>query len=89
MGTTQIFYGLTQIEEDFYADNMNKFVALAPCVYFEHTTYDKYVHNGYVEFRKLGINVLYGPNWDKHTKDICDNMSAGRCRFAKEENKEP
>jgi len=35
-----MFYGLTQIEEDFYSQNMNKFVALAPCVYFEHTEYD-------------------------------------------------
>ena len=40
MGTTQMFYGLTQIEEDFYAANMAKFVALAPWIYNEHTEYD-------------------------------------------------
>jgi len=83
-----MFYGLTQIEEDFYAANMAKFVALAPCVYFEHTEYDQYV-NGYGEYRKLGINVLYGPNWDQHTKDICDNMSEHWCNDAKNKGREP
>ena len=88
MGTTQMFYGLTHREEDFYADNMNKFVALAPCIYFEHTEYDQYV-NGYGEYRKLGINVLYGPNWDQHKKDICANMSSYWCNDAKATNREP
>ena len=82
MGTTQMFYGLTQREEDFYAENLNKFIALAPCVYFEHTEYDQYV-NGYGEYRKLGINVIYGPNWEQHTKDICANMSEDWCHSAK------
>jgi len=61
---------------------MNKFIALAPCIYFEHTEYDQYV-DGYGQYRKLGINVLFGPNWDKHTKDICANMSEGWCKDAK------
>ena len=89
MGTTQMFYGLTQVEEEFYADNMNKFVALAPCVWFEHRDYDYYT-GGYGEYRKLGINVLYGPNWDKHTEDICANMSSYWCSDAKNsKNREP
>ena len=81
MGTTQMFHGLTQIEEDYYASHMNKFVALAPCIYFEPTTYDDYV-NGYGGMRKLGINVIGGPNWDSHANDICATMSKGWCEFA-------
>jgi len=46
--------------------------------------------NGYGEYRKLGINVLYGPNWDKHKEDICANMSSYWCSDAKSsKNKEP
>ena len=82
MGTSQMFYGLTQIEEEFYADNMNKFVAIAPCIYMEHTEYEHYV-TGYGEYRKLGINVLYGANWDEHIKTICANMSESWCQSAK------
>ena len=82
MGTTQMFYGLTQKETAYYARYMNKFVALAPCVYFEPTTYKTYV-NVYGEYRKLGINVIGGPNWDSHVKDICANMSEKRCSKAK------
>jgi pimeloyl-ACP methyl ester carboxylesterase len=39
MGTTQMFYGLTKREEDYYMDNMNKFIAIAPCVYMETTSW--------------------------------------------------
>lgn len=39
MGTTQMFYGLTHLEEVYYGRYMNKFVAIAPCVYFEPWTY--------------------------------------------------
>ena len=30
-GTTQMFYGLSKYEESFYADNLLKFLAFAPC----------------------------------------------------------
>lgn len=30
-GTVQMFYGLAHLEESFYADNLYKMVALAPC----------------------------------------------------------
>lgn len=78
MGTTQMFYGLTHIEETYYSRSMNKFIALAPCIYFEPTTYDQYV-DGYGEYRKLGINVIGGPNWAGHVDDICANMSESWC----------
>jgi len=62
---------------------------LAPCIYFEPTTYQQYV-DGYGEYRKLGINVLYGPNWESHVVDICANMSEGWCNDAKNSRgKEP
>ena len=78
-----MFYGLTQRDEDFYAANMNKFIALAPCIYLEDSlTYDWYV-NGYQKFRDLGVYVFFGPNWEKHTKTICENMTKGWCDFAK------
>ena len=82
MGTTQMFYGLTHKEDSYYGRYMNKFVALAPCIYFEETSYDHYV-NSYGEYRKLGVNVIGGPNWNSHVKDICANMSEFWCKKAK------
>ena len=82
MGTTQMFYGLTQIEEDFYAKNMSKFVAIAPCIYLEPTEYDLYVET-YGKLRELGINVFFGPKWKDHISTICENMSQDVCNFAK------
>lgn len=34
-GTTQMFYGLSKYEEDFYADSLLKFAAFAPCIRFD------------------------------------------------------
>ena len=82
MGTSQMFYGLTQIEDSYYSQYLNKFVAIAPCVYLETISYDDYV-NGYGEYRKLGINVIGGPNWHTHVKDICANMAESWCNSAK------
>ena len=31
-GTAQMFYGLSKLHDSYYADRLNRFVALAPCV---------------------------------------------------------
>ena len=47
-GTVQMFYSLAHLEEDFFVDNLHKFVAFAPCTintkdgpesYYENTLY--------------------------------------------------
>ena len=30
-----MFYGLTEMEEDYYAGKVNKFIALGPCIYYK------------------------------------------------------
>ena len=67
--------------ENYYSRYMNKFIAMAPCIYFAPTQHYEYVE-GYGKMRELGINVLYGPNWDSHAEVICDNMSQSWCKLA-------
>ena len=31
-----MFYGLAELEDDYFADTVNKFIALAPCIYEEY-----------------------------------------------------
>ena len=81
MGTSQMFYGLTQLEQTYYGKYMEKFIAIAPCVYVEPVTYEEY-QNGYGKWRELGVNVIGGPNWHKHAKAICDNMDKKNCHDA-------
>ena len=89
MGTTQMFYGLTQIEDTYYAQHMNKFVALAPCIYFEPYTFMKYEF-GYGAFRELGIPVIGGPKWKTDNKDlICNNLSPHWCDYVTNFDGEP
>ena len=76
-----MFYGLTQLEQTYYGKYMEKFIAIAPCVYVEPVTYEEY-QNGYGKWRELGINVIGGPNWHKHAKAICENMDKKNCHDA-------
>ena len=89
MGTTQMFYGLTQIEDEYYKDHMNKFVALAPCIYFEPWTFMEYEF-GYGAFRELGIPVFGGPQFKTTDKDlVCANLSPHWCDWVKNFDGEP
>ena len=82
-----MFYGLTQLQEYYYGQFMNKFIAMSPCVYHDLTQYYKYVER-YEKMRELGINVINGPNWDSHVEVICDKMSKSLCKYVKRrENK--
>jgi len=36
-GGIQMFYGLSVLEEEFYADNLHMFIALAPCTIYNVT----------------------------------------------------
>ena len=60
MGTTQMFYGLAHLESIFHKTKLNKFIALAPCIYLEHETYEQYEF-GIGAYRELGVNVICGP----------------------------
>ena len=30
-----MFYGLAEMEEEYFADRIHKFIALAPCIYYQ------------------------------------------------------
>ena len=53
MGTTQIFYGLSQLESVYYGHYINKLIALAPCIYYYLMSYQEYVEDN-VAYRNLG-----------------------------------
>ena len=41
-GTIQMFYGLVHLEEEFFVDNLYKFVAMSPCTIAPKDGSDKY-----------------------------------------------
>ena len=48
-GTVQMFYGLSTMEEEFYADNLYTFAALDPCT-IEMTEGDRLYRDGLFHF---------------------------------------
>ena len=73
-----MLYGLTQLEDDYYGQVLNKFLAMSACISLKPDQHYEYVE-GYGKMRELGINVIAGPNWDSHVEVICENMSESWC----------
>lgn len=84
-GTIQMFYGLSHLEDEFYADNLHKVVQLAPC-FGDNYTYegDKQDINDKIHFLEdNGVWAVCGPNWEDDLQTICDNNSKSVCHHYK------
>ena len=71
-GTIQMFYGLSHLEEEFFADALHKFVAMAPCTIVPKDGDESYWDDGLFSITKAGVYDLYGPNWDTEYTKICN-----------------
>ena len=80
-GTVQMFYGLAHREEEFFADNLYKFVAMAPCTYVPEDGPESYFEDSLYEYPSFGVYDLYGPNWDDEFAQICDSQSYTACDY--------
>ena len=53
-GTSQMFYGLATMEAEYFGERLDRFIAVAPCIYNAFLDYDAAVAN-YKMFFDLGI----------------------------------
>ena len=42
-GNTELFWALTQMEEDFFADKLDRAIMMAPCMFVGPTTFQEYL----------------------------------------------
>ena len=80
-GTVQMFYGLSRLEDEFFADNLFTFAALDPCT-IDISEGDSIYENGLFHFADYGIYAFNGPNWDKDLVTICENFDKEVCEYA-------
>ena len=79
-GTIQFFYALAKLDEAFFADNVHKFVALAPCTMTNTGGADEsWYQEGLYKFPSLGVYSLFGPNWATEHVKICDELGQDVC----------
>ena len=77
-----MFYGLAHREEDFYADNLYKFVALAPCTICPESGPESYWDETLFAMPSIGVYDLYGPNfWDSEYQEVCDELGQDACDY--------
>ena len=62
-GTVQMFYALTKLEDEFFADNLFTFAAIDPCT-IDVSEGDELYEDGLFHFSEYGIYAFGGPNWD-------------------------
>ena len=74
-----MFYGLAHREEDFYADNLYKFLAFAPCTICPPSGSESYWEDTLFKYPSVGVYDMYGPNWPVHRRKICKELSEEAC----------
>ena len=70
-GNVQVFYALSHIEESFFADNVHKVIAMAPCTVNPPWTDESYYEKGLYQLQGAGIYDEYGPNWKAEYPEVC------------------
>ena len=68
-----MFYGLTQKEDTYFADKVNKAIFLAPCI-FTYQPIEEYT-GAWPLYRSLGINSMIDANWADDQVTICTEAS--------------
>jgi len=69
-----MFYGLTQIEESYFADKVERFIAMAPCVFpvnFGKETHDKVVEYYDKIFNEAGLLYSGGRDKKANVEKLC------------------
>ena len=84
-----MFYSLAHLEEDFFVDNLHKFVAFAPCTINTKDGPESYYENTLYQFPSIGVYDLYGPNWQRDHDKICTQLSQDACDYATCDDCEP
>ena len=71
-----MFYGLSTLEEEFYADSLLKFGALAPCIRFAREKYGnpRLWKRSQFKYEGMGIYHEGGPYQFKNLEKICPAM---------------
>ena len=83
-GTIQMLYALAKMEETFFVDNLNQFVALAPCTLSGSSDRADY-ENSTFKYEDIGV-YAYKTDWSdggaafqKDCDTVCDKLDADAC----------
>lgn len=81
-----MFYALAHREQEFFADNLHKFVALAPCTICpDFGKPESYYEGGLYSFPSIRVHNMYGPKWPRNHKKVCRKLGKDACDYAGEQ----
>ena len=77
-----MFYALAHFEEEFLADSLHKFVALAPCtLYNVGEAPESYFEESLFAYPSVGVYNMYGPNWEANYAKVCEELGDAACEL--------
>ena len=86
-GTIQMLYGLAHREEEFFADNLHKFVAFAPCTICPKWGPASFWEETLFKFPEAGVHSMYDkPNWKNgqmNESKVCEEFGDEACNYVK------
>ena len=76
-----MFYGLSYLEDEFFAKHLYKAVQFAPCFYTKNIYNDtiESVNDMWNLANEHGMYSTFGPNWERNFKTICDKFPKKLC----------
>ena len=63
--------GLSQLEESFFAERLNKAIMLAPCLWQKPESMETY-RGVFPAFKEKGLNTYWGEEYVEVYEEICD-----------------
>ena len=69
-----MFYALAHLEEEFFVDNMYKFLAFAPCTICPKNGPEEKWQDTLFQYPSIGVYEMYGPGWDEDYKKVCRKL---------------
>lgn len=90
-GSVQMFYGLAHREEEFFAESIHKFLAMAPCTVAETEADvpESYFTDNLFQYPSIGVYWLGGTNYEENATKVCEQFSEDACDDASISDNEP
>ena len=79
LGTTQAFYSLAKLEDEFFAEHANAFALVAPCTIAQFPIWPVFNKVFMQIYNTLGVYAFNGPYWYQNLPTMCKAFGPESC----------
>ena len=79
LGTTQAFYSLAKLEDEFFAEHAQAFALVAPCTISEFELWPLFNRVFVTLFETIDVHAFSGPYWYQDLPKLCKKFGKEAC----------